>query len=74
MSPAPKALTCSGRSEINVTRKSRFEAVRAMTWKGRSEVLDWWWSLNLEHLEHLGGQATAKPPSISKFRRLGTVQ
>jgi len=39
MSPAPKALTCSGRSEINVTRKSRFEAVRAMTWKERSEVL-----------------------------------
>jgi len=30
MSPAPKALTCSGRSEINVTRKSMFEAVRAM--------------------------------------------
>jgi hypothetical protein len=39
MSPAPKALTCSGRSEINVTRKSKFKAVSAMTWKERSEVL-----------------------------------
>lgn len=29
MSPAPKALTCSGRSEMNVTRKSMFD-VRAM--------------------------------------------
>lgn len=39
MSPAPKALTCSGRSETNVTRKSKFKAVSAMTWKEQSEVL-----------------------------------
>lgn len=37
MSRAPKAFTCSGgRSEIDVIT---LEAVRAMTWKGRSEVL-----------------------------------
>lgn len=57
MSPAPKALTCSGRSEINVTRKSRFEAVRAMTWKEQSEVL----ALKSSKVGVLRGTWGAKP-------------
>ena len=58
MSPAPKALTCSGRSETNVTRKSKFKAVSAMTWKEQSEVL----VLKLGALWGTWGQAVAKPP------------